>query len=235
MKEVVRSLVRRTGFDIVPFDAARLGLITRLLNSEAIDLLVDVGASRGQYGRKMRALGYRGEMFSIEPAREPFRILERSASIDPRWTALRCALGSSEGSMQLNLSRNSVSSSLLQIESLHVDIDPESAVVGEETVDVRRLDDVLSGRIASRIWLKVDVQGYERVVLDGATQNLARVSVLEMEISLRRLYDGGVSYIEMLSLCERAGFTPISFEPAFVDPHSGETLQMDVLFARRDR
>ena len=81
-----------------------------------------------------------------------------------------------------------MSSSLLpMLDADHRSAAPESAYVGEEAVDVLRLDDALagSGRESSdRLCIKLDCQGYEREVLDGAAGQVRQTVMMVMELSL---------------------------------------------------
>ena len=75
---------------------------------------------------------------------------------------------------------------------------PQSGFVGDEKVPVRRLDRVLPETVdldGRRTFLKLDVQGYERAVLDGA-EGLFRDGVLvgvQTEMSLVPLYEALVA------------------------------------------
>jgi hypothetical protein len=79
--------------------------------------------------------------------------------------------------------------------------------------------------------LKIDTQGHEWEVLDGATQALSRCVWLEIELSLVELYTGQRLLPELLSRLSGAGFNLIQLEPVFSDPRTGELLQVNGLFA----
>ena len=55
-------------------------LRARLLASERIDLLLDVGANEGQYALRMRRAGFQGRIVSFEPLSDAFAALERRAA-----------------------------------------------------------------------------------------------------------------------------------------------------------
>src|SRR5688500_2068285 len=87
----VQGALARAGWEVRPLaddeDARRV----KLLESERIDLVLDVGANVGQYASKLRDAGYTGRIVSFEPYREAFAQLERNAARDPRWEARRLA------------------------------------------------------------------------------------------------------------------------------------------------
>ena len=87
-------------------------------------------------------------------------------------------------------------------------------------------------RAGDKVFLKLDVQGYERLVLAGAKASLPRVHGLQLEMSLVPLYQGEASYTDLLGEMTALGFQLMSIEAAFRDPRSGQLLAMDGVFFR---
>ena len=207
----------------------------RILAENRIDIVLDVGAHVGSYGLELRRAGYTGHIVSFEPLTLAYGSLATSASKDPKWMSVQTALGEYDGSAVLNISGNLYSSSLLPMCEVHVESQPVSAYVGEEVVKVSRLDDTCSAflRGDERIWLKLDVQGYERQVIDGATRILPQIQVIEAELSLVPLYEGQSLFREMIDFLDSLGFDLISLERGYTDRLSGHVLQVDGIFLRR--
>lgn len=205
-----------------------------VLDGERIDTVLDVGANAGQYARTLRAAGYAGRIVSFEPLAAPFAALDAARRGDPLWTVVQAALGRADESVTMHVSSNTVSSSLLPILGASVSAAPGSAYVAEEQVTVRRLDTLRPTLLApeARVFLKLDVQGFEAAALDGATEALAQVRALECEVSLVPLYEGQLLAGEMLTALRGRGFDPIWCERGFIDPATGHLLQLDVLFVR---
>jgi len=84
----------------------------------------------------------------------------------------RCALGKTEGIVTLNISKNSYSSSLLQILPKHTSAAPDSQFIKEESVTMQTLDAVFNKSYFLRrsCFLKIDVQGFEEEVLAGGIE-----------------------------------------------------------------
>ena len=80
--------------------------------------------------------------------------------------------------------------------------------------------------------MKVDVQGFERQVFDGAEQLLRSVRAVEVELSLEPLYEGQVLYLPMIDILQRSGFSLASVAPGFQDECTGRLLQFDGIFER---
>jgi FkbM family methyltransferase len=113
---------------------------TRLTQWRNINLVVDVGASSGQFARRLRGAGYSGRIVSIEPTASPFRLLQDAVRQDPLWECHRTALGAQPGVAEMQITRDSVSSSLLKPTRRHVSVTPGAKPVGTETIAVTTLD-----------------------------------------------------------------------------------------------
>ena len=85
------------------------------------------------FGSSIRALGFEGSIISFEPLPDAHILLQKAAASDALWTvAERMAIGDSEGDVTINVSKNSVSSSFLEMENLHLDTNPESKFIKKE-------------------------------------------------------------------------------------------------------
>jgi len=232
-KAPVRRSLAAVGYELVPTRQSEREFVLGLLLRQHIDTLIDVGANQGQYAERFRRWGFAGRMISFEPMGEAFARLQRNATADPMWEARMAALGAEPGSATLRVSANSVSSSLLPIGSVHVEAEPASRTVRTEMVPVSTLDAELAAEAQEHgYWLKLDVQGYEKEVLLGATDVLTHTRVVQCELSTRQLYAGQPSYLDVLPLLDEAGFTPVNIVPGFCDPATGEMLQFDIVAAR---
>jgi FkbM family methyltransferase len=69
---------------------------------------------------------------------------------------------------------------------------PNSYYVGKETVPIIRLDSIDYIPDTSKVFLKIDTQGYEREVLEGATRLLPLVHGMQIELSIAPLYRGSL-------------------------------------------
>ncbi|MCK5746342.1 MAG: FkbM family methyltransferase, partial [Oricola sp.] len=156
---------------------------------------------------------------------------------DPNLTAFPFALGAEAGRQDIFISGNSASSSFLPIEEATVGAEPMTAVVGRESVEIRRLDDIaadiLSAANAGPILLKLDTQGTERQVMQGGAAALEKIDYILCECSLVPVYKGEPVIEEQILWMREKGFDPISLEPGWSDPETGETYQVDALFRRR--
>jgi FkbM family methyltransferase len=129
-------------------------LIDFIMNRN-VQAVYDIGANAGQFGLSLRRRGYSGHIISYEPVRTAFDVLQKIAVKDGNWIAAHCAIGDREGEAQINVSRNSQFSSLLDLSNRAPSIDPESIVESQENVRVYRLDGL---HIRRGCLIKIDTQ-----------------------------------------------------------------------------
>jgi FkbM family methyltransferase len=231
----IRRGLQRLGVDVVPYSASRHPLARRahLFGRNGVELVLDVGANAGQYGRFLRRTGYRGRILSFEPLSSAFAALSEAARGDAAWEVRRAALGERAGTATINIAKNSESSSLLPVLPAHLRAFPDSEYVGTETVPVTTLADVLREiPPGPATFLKVDTQGYERSVIAGGDGALERLCGVQLEMSLVPLYEGELRLPELINFMKERGFTLMSVEPGGGDPETGQLLWIDGLFFR---
>ena len=239
MKSLIKFLFQSLGLEVRRFDPSisESAQFMRQLNSHGINLILDVGANIGQFGRKnLRDAGYRGRIISFEPLSAAWNGLSAEAAGDTLWSvAPRMAIGVENGVININVAQNSVSSSILNMLPEHRQFAPESAYVAVESVPIRRLDEIVPQYLIPdyNIFLKIDTQGFEDFVLQGAEGIFDHVTGIQLELSLIPLYESQQLCDEMILRMKRAGFDLWGISTAFVDIASGRTLQVDATFFRR--
>ncbi len=125
--------------------------------------LLDVGANEGQYALSLLRKGVDFHIMSIEPLRSAYSKIETASKEWPNWKTFHFAVGDYDGTCEINIAGNSQSSSILAMETLHEYAIPQSRYVGKEEVGLVRLDTFLAKTVdgQDKVWLKVDVQGFE--------------------------------------------------------------------------
>lgn len=229
-EEVLRRFLRRRGLALVGYTPGDYVHRQRadVLAAHGVNLALDVGANVGQHVGNLRAEGYENRIVSFEPHSQAYTQLEAAAAQDPRWDVERLALSDQDGDVTLNVSDSSLYNSVLD----RSDWVPE--YVGSEVIPAKTLDS-LRGRIweaEDRIYLKVDVQGFELAVLRGASDLLKHALVVEVELSLTEYYVGEHLAPEVLLELYRAGFVLVSFRPTDADQETGYLRQADGILIR---
>ncbi|NCR27426.1 MAG: FkbM family methyltransferase [Microcystis aeruginosa BS13-10] len=240
LKKIVKKLSRSLGVDLKRYNVqtSEAAKMQRLLAYHNIDLVFDVGANIGQYAKLLRELGYSGRIVSFEPLSSAYSQLKAVSKKEPLWEiAPQTAIGNQEGEITINIAGNSQSSSALPMLDAHLESAPESAYSGSETVKLSRLDTIAKDYIKSEtksIFLKIDVQGLEKQVIEGATAILPLVKGIKLELSLVPLYEGQVLFKEMIDIIEKLGYELYGIEPGFTAEKTGRMLQMDGIFFKPD-
>lgn len=235
--KLIRRAANLAGFDIHRLYRSpdRSSSLMAGIEWAGVDLVLDVGANSGQFASKLRSLGYAGRMVSFEPLSIAHRELENAAGRDPLWTVHdRCAIGALDGEAVINIAGNYLSSSILPMLESHLSAAPGSVYVGVEKVPVYRLDTAAPPYLekSRKPLLKIDTQGYEWHVLDGAAEILPRITGVLCELSLIPLYEGQHLWLDVIKRLEAEGFTLWAIFGGFTDKRYGRTLQVDALFLR---
>ncbi|MHC4470152.1 MAG: FkbM family methyltransferase [Planctomycetota bacterium] len=242
---VLREDLRRIGIRLSAAAAAGLGearlavrVVIRLrekLGGSRWRTFLDVGAAHGGYS-VAALLAFPGvRVYSFEPLPDVFEALKGSAASRPAITPLPIALGEADGTVSMHRSRSTGSSSLLRMLDAHREHFPGTEVIGETEVRVRPLDALLDDGtvcIERPALMKIDVQGFEDRVLEGATRALDRIDALIVEMSVAPLYEGQVLLPELRRRIQDRGF---AWGGVFTEGRSdttGEIVQVDGLFTR---
>jgi FkbM family methyltransferase len=151
-------------------------LLDKFLKSGPCNFL-DVGANLGYFSCLLGKLaGDSGKVVSIEPEPNNFKLLQRNLRNNglKNVAAHNCAVGAEAGTAKMGIYKaaNRGRHSLVDLESCEKFIE----------VPVRRLDDLLKDAgVESWDLMKLDVEGYEWFVFEGAAETLARTKMLAME------------------------------------------------------
>jgi FkbM family methyltransferase len=191
--------------------------------------VIDVGANSGQFATFARHRWPGARLICFEPLPGPRRQLE--ALLRGRAEVHPVALGSEPGRAEMHVASRADSSSILPLgEAQKRLFSMEEAQV--LSVPVERLDSVvLSGEVTGPALLKIDVQGFEFEVLQGATDLLDVIDAIYVECSFMELYVGQRLAGDVIDMVKELGFAEAgSFHPYFDE--AGAKVQADLLFKR---
>ncbi len=206
-----------------------------VIADQKIDVVLDVGGNHGQTGQLMREIGFKGRIVSFEPLPSAHAILSEKASSDRLWeVAPRTAIGDTEGTAIIHESEASdVSSILPATAEMHAAFH-KTRVIGDIETEVKTLDSLFDSYVkpGERVLLKVDTQGYEKAVLEGASASLDKIAGIRIELSLFALYEGETPYLELLQMLERKGFETYMLTETNFSVDLRRQLQIDALMFR---
>lgn len=199
------------------------------------DMIYDIGANIGQFGSEMREVGFKGQIISFEPLPNEHKALLEKAAGDEKWIVNeQCAIGDLDDYVDINISGNSVSSSILPMADIHAQAASSSAYIDKVRVPLRKLDTAALPykALGERYFIKIDTQGFEWQVLDGASDILKNAIGVQVELSLVHLYEGQKLWMDVINRLEQEGFALWTIQPGFTDPSDKRLLQCDGTFIR---
>lgn len=233
MKLIVKRILNTFGYDIVrrPYPDSLGRHLSNILKSENVNVVFDVGAHYGEFAKLLREIGYLGVIHSFEPVEESFSILQSCANRDQNWVAHKLALGSRPMRQQIHVTRGSSMSSFLDPNRFaREQFVKDSRVSYDEEVCVERLDAVffslVEGIEEPRCYLKLDTQGWDLNVMEGASACLNNIYAMQSELSIRPIYDGMPTYIESIEALGKLGFAVSGIFPVKHDSN-GAMIEMD--------
>jgi FkbM family methyltransferase len=190
--------------------------LKRLFARLGVTDVVDVGAHHGEFAETLRRhVGYKGRIHSFEPAGEAFGRLCARAASDALWDVWNVALGSKAGQRELKTYADTMLNSLKSPNYFGSASHAGLTITGSEEVVVERLD-AFPGLGVDDDWrmlLKIDAQGTDLDVLEGAAGIMPQVVALQIEAAVRPIYDGAPALGETLELLDAANFVPSGFFP----------------------
>lgn len=240
VKRGIQRVLNRFGYQIQRFPGqhSHERHLRALFSTLAVNCVIDVGAHEGEFYRFLRQSGYAGRVVSFEPLPESFALLQRVAANDPHWRAINVALGREAGTLPINVPDSSGFASFLQPNTYSQERFPKAHWEGRTvTVRVERLEslyaEVVAGIERPRVFLKMDTQGWDGHVLEGAGGALADVVALQSEVSVIPIYHGMRSIAESIAHYNTLGFELTSLFPVTFDADDVRVIEYDCVMCRR--
>ena len=174
----------------------------KILNKFKIDLIFDIGANIGQYAMLLRKLGYKNKIVSFEPMKKEFKILKNKSVTDSLWEIKNYAIGDVNTENFINISGNSVSSSMHKMKPKHVQVQKKSRYIGREKITIKKIDSFIHNYSEKydNIFMKIDTQGNEYNVIKGSSDLLNEIIGIQMEMSITPLYENEKNHIELIKI-----------------------------------
>lgn len=219
---------RYTGSESLP------GHLRRVFAQNEVDCVLDVGANRGQFASMLRRSGYTGRIISFEPVPEAFAELLANTAGDGQWEARRLAFGNRRETLPFNVTASSSVSSFFAPTEEYSDSYAGGRVERIEDVEVVRLDAIFADlKAGTHVFLKVDTQGYDERVVEGASGCMDHIVGIQIEMSVMPIYVGAPNYINTFGLMEALGFRPSGIFPVVRDEKL-RVYEFDGVFVRAE-
>lgn len=190
--------------------------------------LVDVGANVGQWTAGVLEVARPRHVRVFEPSPDVFPIVSRRFAARPEVKVVQAAVGDRNGTVSFYVTDHSHNASVLRPREDSDDLLDSGAHVRAE-VDVKMVSlDTALADLATIDILKVDVQGFERSVLAGASATLRRTAWVLLEANFVSLYEDDLLLPELHALMLRAGFTLANLSHPYI--RKGRALFADALY-----
>ena len=202
------------------------------------DLIFDVGANSGNSAIDFFGYGYSNEIYSFEPVSHIFKQLSHHAANNENWKVFNVAVGDQNTQLTINVSGgHGGSSSMLEMTKELLNTAPDQKVIANELVDVITLNDFYKDHQlkSERIFLKIDVQGFEMNVLKGCSEIFNQIVGIKIETSIIKQYKDESDIHEILPFLIAHGFAVYSFEDGWRNPNSKELLQIDIFLFNKSK
>ncbi len=192
-------------------EAEMTHVFERIAADKQIDVIFDVGANEGQTMLNLTVAFPAARIFSFEPFPEAFARLQENATAFPNVHSFQTAAGERDGVCTLFLHKASVVNSLLPTSQQAAGFSPPgwTVPVGSIEVPIVRLDTFCKTHQIPRVdLLKIDSQGYESGILDGASDLLhkQRIGFVYLEVIFVPLYDGQATFEEIFAKFRSHGY-----------------------------
>lgn len=242
-RRVIDAIVRPLGIQIsrrgTAWSLMEPEQLRRFLREFRIDCVFDVGANAGQYASRLRHIGYRGLIISFEPIPEAAVELAKTARRDPAWIVKQLALDSRRRTVHFNVMQDSQFSSLHEPDhsstAAFADRNRVEQTIPVETQTIANLYPQLQAEFGfARPFLKLDTQGHDVDVVQGANTYIGRFVGLQSELGLTTLYKGSKNFHEALDYYQTLGFKLSALMPnnagAFPDLNEVDCLMYNSAF-----
>ncbi len=195
------------------------------------DVVLDVGANRGQFTLLVKGVLPSATIVAFEPVDDALSVLNKVARDLDGVTVVPTACGAARSSAVMNVAKDDDNSSLLPPMKSQLEIDAGSSTVRTVSTEVAPLDDLVDRRLLHGVsLLKIDVQGTELDVLQGAEGLLQDLTYVYVELSFLERYFGHSPPSEITRLLDRFGFALLHLHNPISTPMG--TVEVDALFGR---
>ena len=208
--------------------------LARFIDSDDRTLLIDVGGNVGDWASDFRLFFPNSDIVAFEPDPRAYAAYAARFRTAARVTVHNIALSNMKGEAMFRMAEESVYSSLEAYASTQDERNirlADACKVPLETLDSVAID--MSDY--ESVVLKIDVQGHEIEVLQGAARTLRAVDVVIGELTFAGEYEGKPpSFAAACSLLHEAGLFPAVFQ-CYGRELGPYAFERDVVFARQER
>ena len=198
-----------------------------------IKTVIDIGANIGQFSLMAHTLFPKSYIYAFEPIPECFATLMQKMRGNKKFTAFNIGIGEEEGELEFEENQFSASSSFLKISNTHTKLFPETQNTKRIKLKIDKLDNFKSKlTIIDPLLIKIDVQGYEDLVLKGGINIVKSAKIIIIEASFEPLYKNQSLFREVFFYLDSLDFAFKGVIHQLYSPDNGRILQADCIFIK---
>jgi FkbM family methyltransferase len=186
-------------------------------------VVYDIGAADGGWTRQALTIWPDASFVCFEPLLERKDDLEALRKSCPKQIRIEaCGVGDEDRELDIGVTDFLWDSSF--------------AYAGKtsRSVPVRRLDTLIAEGLPSPSFMKIDVQGFERRVLDGGLKAMAKADLVLLECNFFPIGEDKFTVDVTIAYMASNGFIPYEFVDYLRRPLDGAMGQCDILFVKRN-
>lgn len=226
---IVKKILKKI-FNFYGYELRRLSTPSRnylegmkLLNSKiSVETVIDVGVASGT--PELYSV-FSGKNFILVEANNAFQdsLLRLTRKLNAKTFNVFC--GKENGVVTFQVGKDLNKGSAL--------VRNDIAAVNNIEVEVRPLDDLVSeAGMKEPYLLKIDVEGAELMVLEGAKETLLKSRAVIIEGRTKSVYDNEKTFDFYISYMKKFGFRLVDLISMADDKQTGLLLQMDLVFIK---
>jgi FkbM family methyltransferase len=230
MKRIIKRIIKPNS----QHDLKTEFLLKGIIGKERI-VLVDIGGHEGGFTDFFRVNKSLVSAIIFEPLPQEADKLRKKFSASPEVIVMEAAVGNHEGEIKFNEYSSSGTSSILNFnENLNASAHLDRETLIEHKVKCVQLDNVAVVQDYKEIDLiKIDVQGAELMVIQGAENTLKKTKKLMVELSLQPVYRNSPLITDIIQELAKFNFILLELIPAYIN-ETGELIQCDGLFVNKN-
>jgi FkbM family methyltransferase len=196
--------------------------------------IFDVGAHNGQTSHTYNKLFSQASIYAFEPFPQSFDILKKNVEDKENIKVYNVALSNVIGKVKFNVNESSQTNSILSTHIDGADTWGKNLLSTIDTIDIESttIDKFVEKNTIDKIdILKLDTQGTEYFIIEGAAKTIAKnkIKLIYLEIIIMPTYDGQKYFDEILLLFRANNFHLYNLYN-FSHTANGMLRQVDAIF-----
>jgi FkbM family methyltransferase len=217
LKTFIKSIIKVTGYELVNSNylstlrEIRYSYIDTefLLKNQVVNTIFDVGAYWGFIGIKYLKIFPNAKIYCFEPYPNSYQGLIKNSKEHPNLIPYNYGVSDVNSKIKFYANKFDQTNSILQPDRSYSFVDDLTNTVEQIEIESVTLDTFCNiNNITEIDILKIDVQGAELKVLEGASQLLRtqKIKLIQLEVNIGRFYKNQSSFDNIIALLQRNGY-----------------------------